>query len=458
MMDPALAVRFNEENIMSNKVSAITGVFDDTTGALKSISRDCGGASTGTPTPIAAISPAQQAAIDAGGSAVVVNASGVLVDKNLSPVSGVKFTLAGGGDAALGDSITQQDNDNSGQVTGNGWFEWVCLLSGYRFRRVRNAGVAGNTLEQMLARFDTDVAPYAPARVWLAGGTNNLSATGFPAASMATFKAIVQKTLSIGAEPIICAIPPRSDSSANNARLWNIWLERYALINGYRFVNGWRTLTSSSGTWVSGASGDLIHPYQSTAYAAAVDILTQIQYPTYAPLLICNNAPANSIITNNLFVTDTNSDGTPDGWVHYGATGTSVSLVAAESNTGNWLTVTSSSGAGLHITERGIGASGNFSPGDVLSFSCRVKTSGIDANYRPAIKLDFVGASSSAYVLKEPQVAFAGVICVEKTVPAGCTQINIDIISNGSATPFNGVISVAQMDIRNLTTLGIISI
>jgi len=139
---------------MSNKVSAITGVFDDTTGALKSISRDCGGASTGTPTPIAALSAAQQAAIDAGGSSVVVNSSGVLVDKNLSPVSGGTKTAP----AYSGRLIAPGDSYAVGTGPASQSDRMTAICAGILGLTESNIAVGGVVIERIM---DQQVASYA---------------------------------------------------------------------------------------------------------------------------------------------------------------------------------------------------------------------------------------------------------------------------------------------------------
>jgi len=254
MMDPALAVRFNEENIMSNKVSAITGVFDDTTGALKSISRDCGGASTGTPTPIAALSAAQQAAIDAGGSSVVVNSSGVLVDKNLSPVSGGaalqgKFVLAGDSFSDICGGL--RPNGTVADIMANSWFWWANAAAGAPLGPSDwvNAGVTGNTTADLLVRWNADVAAQAPKGIHLLIGTNNFNSTttGTIAADVAVAKtdllALIAKAKALTPLVIVGTLPGRgvawgaTSAQREATALTNAWLRSISVTYGFELAD-----------------------------------------------------------------------------------------------------------------------------------------------------------------------------------------------------------------------------
>ena len=371
-------------------------------------------------------------------------------------VAGGVRTLTGGGDVALGDSITQFDNDNPNRVTGNSWFESLCLNSRYAFRRVRNAGVSGNTLGEMLTRFDSDVAPYKPARVHLQGGTNDVGRSVSLAQSLTDLKEIANKVAAIGAELIIYAIPPRNDAALGVQRL-NAALCRYALLHGHRFVNAWKAYTTNGGLWVSGASDDGTHPIQSTHFGAGVAALAQLTPPNFVNFLRAqNDSITGSILPNGLFLTDTNADGLPDGWIQYGTAGTVPSLVAVsgESWAGNWLTLTATAAAGGRAFERSISMAGNFSAGDVLGFSARIKTSGGTGNMRSRIRLIFTGATNSTPV-NGLTSDVDGVVASEVVVPVGATALTLQLWVEGVSGAFTGVMQVAQMDILNLTTIGI---
>lgn len=81
--------------------------------------------------------------------------------------------------------------------------------------KVINAGVGGNNAEDMDNRFDSDVTPHDPDMVFICAGTND-AINSFHNLTPSVFKSkltsIVQKTLAIGAIPVIWNIPPVIDS------------------------------------------------------------------------------------------------------------------------------------------------------------------------------------------------------------------------------------------------------
>src|SRR4051812_9442138 len=83
---------------------------------------------------------------------------------------------AGNRTVFLGDSITAFGNayeTGASNTFGWGWTAQATFLSKGRIFQVNNAGVPGNTMAQMLARFQKDVAAYSPEKVVIAGGTND---------------------------------------------------------------------------------------------------------------------------------------------------------------------------------------------------------------------------------------------------------------------------------------------
>lgn len=108
---------------------------------------------------------------------------------------------------ALGDSWTARYRNITGHSRGSSYLHWAKSLLDSIDVDFVDAGVAGNTTAQMLARFDADVAPHNPVAVVIFGGIND-GATGVPAATtIANIDAIVTRTLSIGALPILITVP-----------------------------------------------------------------------------------------------------------------------------------------------------------------------------------------------------------------------------------------------------------
>lgn len=90
------------------------------------------------------------------------------------------------------------------------------------YATIINAGVGGNTLTNMLARFDTDVAVHNPDYVVIGTGTNEsynpLSGVFDPNAIDAFvnfFRQMINKIVAIGARPIIVGVPALAQSDAD---------------------------------------------------------------------------------------------------------------------------------------------------------------------------------------------------------------------------------------------------
>lgn len=102
-----------------------------------------------------------------------------------------------------------------------------------------NAGLGGNAVQDLLARFDTDVAPHKPDYVVINTGTNDAanpaSVTFFPNAVdffQKTYAELLGKIQSIGARPIIIGLPALAETQGasvnweqnNRARTYSRYL------------------------------------------------------------------------------------------------------------------------------------------------------------------------------------------------------------------------------------------
>ncbi|OAK54853.1 GDSL-type esterase/lipase family protein [Rhodococcoides kyotonense] len=84
-------------------------------------------------------------------------------------------------------------------------------MLGHRLRTLKNTGVGGETSTQILARFDADVKPHAPAWVHILAGTDDAGDTAVvvPVATAQTnILAVIDECREIGARVILGTIPP----------------------------------------------------------------------------------------------------------------------------------------------------------------------------------------------------------------------------------------------------------
>jgi hypothetical protein len=204
----------------------------------------------------------------------------------------------------------------------------------------------------MLARFDTDVTPYAPSLVVIMAGTNDWNDTG--TTSLATYQQnirdLVAKCRSISAQPILCTVPPNILSSARRGRtiVGNAWLRRYCADQGIPLADMYTLLTDpATGDYLTAygsASNDKTHPI-GAGYAAMGSYLATLLTGGFASpvdaLLPAENADPNNLLTNGLYLTTTGAASTlmPTGWSVQTAhpTGVTASLVTGDTAIkGNW--------------------------------------------------------------------------------------------------------------------------
>jgi len=115
----------------------------------------------------------------------------------------------------LGDSLVQfAKTESAVQLVGTSrdWFGFANSANGNQFVVMKNAGVAGQTCDQILARFDAEVTPYKPSLVVFDGLTNDMGAANNRsfAACWADILSIYAKCQSIGATLLFVG-----DSGAN---------------------------------------------------------------------------------------------------------------------------------------------------------------------------------------------------------------------------------------------------
>jgi len=141
----------------------------------------------------------------------------------------------------LGDSLTANNYITAGTPTNfwnyaaEGSWNWANALAGSRYNVLAAKGVPGNTLANMIARFQIDVAPYAPKYVRLVGGVNDIYAEGASAATvLARFESLIKMIQDMGSIPIVSTIWARGFSSAARTRIHlavNDWLRTRAYLD-----------------------------------------------------------------------------------------------------------------------------------------------------------------------------------------------------------------------------------
>jgi lysophospholipase L1-like esterase len=241
----------------------------------------------------------------------------------------------------IGDSIAPQQNatitqygaDGALAVTSGNSLLWAHLLSDGQILVGKQAGIGSQRIEHMIQRLYNDVLVYPAQFCIIQTGTNDLSAGTSTAAWAGYIQQMCAALLAVGQTPVLVTCPPVPSAYRSAADKYRRWIVAFALRNGLPLVDAYSALADTTGTggYASGLdSGDGIHPSAAgyRAYGQAiVDALAGHLLPGNPPVARVNAiASSGSLVDNGLFLTDTNSDGVPDGWTKSG-TGAGVSSI-----------------------------------------------------------------------------------------------------------------------------------
>lgn len=357
--------------------------------------------------------------------------------------------------AALGDSITIGNGTSAAGVFGNtSWLTWLGLLSGGRCRMVRggNAGIAGQTIDQIAARVASDILPLGVDYCIVHGGTNSIT-TRTPAQIITSIEGIGNALLAGGVTPVLTTVLPRNASGTAVPEI-NYRIADLAARRGWLLIDFYPVLIDTvTGGILAAYSPDGLHPNEAGARLLgqrAADVMTTLP-GMVPPLLASGITEATNLAPNGTFQGDTNADGVANLWGLAAPTGGTPSLVADPAIKGNWQRVVGNGAAAPYITANL--TAGTWAVGDKLRFMGRVRSTvaGLGSIASPRIR--FIGPTlylSPATSIAQDQQP-GNVFIVEGVVPAGTTTVAIELQA-GTGT---GTVDFAQITVLNLTALGI---
>lgn len=309
----------------------------------------------------------------------------------------------------LGDSITI--GSDAATVHGECWPLYACIMSGQRIQYGRNAGVAGNTSAQMLARFDTDVTPYAPSLVNVAAGTNDTGQSVSLATFSANIIAIVAKIRAIRAVPVLCTMPPNTTDSPLSRRRsiiqFNAWLRNYAAAQGITLVDMYGLLAdpANAGWLAAYPSGDGTHP--GTAGAAAMGALYSSivapLLPNITPHLCGDDVDEINAITKGCFTAGSGST-LSTGWSDNAGvpSGSVLSYTTDAAVPGQMMTITSTATAAIRQPSFGVTIGS-----DTITASAGATTISFPT-LNPGRAVLFIGSGATAEIAKVTSVSGSG--------------------------------------------------
>jgi len=248
-----------------------------------------------------------------------------LLSSTYAPLSAV--TYRGNRTVGLGDSNTLGVDSTAIDQKSCSPYAWACYLTNQRMMNVHNAGKSGDTAAMALARVDTECLAYAPDRVVLMIGTNDMP-TVDQTALKANVIAILDKLKAAGVTVHLISIPPYL-TYKTSVESYNAWLATTAAARGLTFTDIYTPSSNGSGDWHAGYFTNALHFNEVGAQAAGQVIATALSpvlpVGTTIPKTFLGTGERN-LNPTGLFATGT--AGVPTGWVAADGGATTRALVA----------------------------------------------------------------------------------------------------------------------------------
>lgn len=358
----------------------------------------------------------------------------------------------------LGDSIT------NGSTAGNFSYSYssqAVLMVGGMVARPDSieAGTAGETTAQMLARLPALLASGVQALVLL-GGTNDAN----QAVSLTTFRtnvtAIVTAAKAAGIPVVLCTVPPRPTSVAVATRTlidgYNDWLRSVAPSFSCELADAYAVLvdTTTGGMLAAYDSGDAIHPNGPGHRRIAVEVARAMRRAAglteTSKVGIVRTVSPTNLITDPLVVGGTVR---PAGWFEQpGGTGTAptYSLVSDTSGVlpaGRWAEMdfdATASGGSRKLSSNAVTT--GYAAGDKLLLCAHIQVEDVSGTWMTdvnaltaAVRLYLVNGGTGVPIppgntlvanygvpsQANPAVYNIGPVAMPFTVPAGVTTLNV---------------------------------
>ncbi len=381
----------------------------------------------------------------------------------VAATEGTSYAMARLGGAAIvgiGDSHTERTSaplatsPGGVRLGGSSFFNQLCTRLG-KVMYAQNAGVGGNTTAQMLARFESDVTAHSPRIVHILGGTNDITNTGISLAqTISNLMQMIDRTHAIGAIAIIGTLPPRNDLTLlSKIDKMNLSIKRLASQAGAHLVDYHSVLVSpTTGFYQASLQDDGIHTSALGAKKMAelaASVLDKV-LPAYSlPFASSQHASTANLLTNGMFIGDSNLDGLADGWALSGSAATSKATIVSDPNFLGFTQRLTFAGAATRWLQTGV-AINKFSAGDRVAFTGRFNST-LEAGAGVVdVQLLFDGSTTlrrlcPLYNWRSDNTN--GQFYIEGVVPQATKSLTAHVAAISGA----GSIDVGQLAVWNLT-------
>ncbi|WP_378144828.1 GDSL-type esterase/lipase family protein [Cnuibacter sp. UC19_7] len=385
------------------------------------------------------------------------------------PVAPLYALPRGGKTIILGDSLIATNETSGASITrSDSSAAHMGFASSGKLWNAYNAGIAGNTSAQMLARFDTDVLAYKPGICVIAAGTND-ARTGVTLATYITnIKAIVAKCFAAGIFPAIRTVPPCYDTAGSGGEAavrqrissYNAWIREWAPTLGIPVIDVFSEFVDPTNGRIKTAYayGDGIH-FLVDGYAKQGQMIAAALAPYIGAALpyLATDAgdPTDLLSGTGLFLGAPAGNGLPAGWSTGDAAHATFSVAASPDGFGKELTLTAVGDVAYQVqayrfVNTGVAAGDVVEVGGVLSST---QASGHTA----AVSIAFQGSPAApASITRQTNITLTGGSFYERfTVPSGTVG---GFLLRIYAGPSAGTAKFRRLRVRNLTALGIATV
>lgn len=349
------------------------------------------------------------------------------------------------------------------------FLEYCSIPSGGAMKVVANYGINGNKTADILARISSDALTQNALYVIVMEAVNDAMNGVTVSQHRTNMTGIIAAIKASGRIPIIVGAAPSNS--------WDTWKynaadQQLCSSLGVTYVNPWFVCTAN-GHWIDATySIDGTHPTPMASRKAGAALWSLL-----APMFVGSqdltwqNTDLSGLIPNGLFqnVQSAGSNGyVPTGWVGSTTTGITHSVAAiAQPGVGNYWQIAANNASSWAVsTMTGLSIPSGWTAGDTVRLSCRVNTSGFEANgsalagsYPTQGKIGAYinlswGGTSSSLLLREIDGDISGVFSVDGVIPSGATGAAMQVVIDPySGSTVSGTLQIAQLQVHNLSLL-----
>lgn len=381
------------------------------------------------------------------------------------------------------DGATGATPDAAGQRQAPGWFQLMCMMSRGAIRHGGLFARSGFTTAEVRDLYLDDVLALDPAQrgaAFLMLGTNDFSsgagATFDLAGATAAYVDIVKQLQDAGTLPVVCLPLPCSANATiqANQQVWNRRLRQIADYHHCPVVDFYTPmLDPATGGMPVAMQTDTTHANglgRRMMASSAIERGVTSLFPP-APVLTSKWSPdPSNAVPNGLFL-----GGSGTGWATDGTAGTITypAPVTADKLAGQWQQIEANA-AGVRNGRRTNNipsrAALGWAVGDIVEFTCRVQTEGVEAAAAAGLNPDvYIGlrfddaanaAISFAYGLyggsggRQNVDVADGLLRARAAIPANGENFRIYASVDGADATRVIRLRFGEVTVRNLTKLG----